>query len=84
MCCTGCSIRVRDENVKSAAELRRKAAISLGVAVIALVFLLETSIAHRSSPSPRSPLVWGLLGVMAVGGVAGWAWWRGQARRADD
>jgi hypothetical protein len=33
-------------------------------------------------PSPLSPLVWGLLGVIGVGALVVWAWSRAQARRA--
>ncbi len=61
---------------------KRRAAISLGIAFIALVFLLETSIAHRISPSPWSPWAWALLGAMAVGGILGWSWFRHRAHRA--
>jgi hypothetical protein len=49
-------------------ELQRKSAIALGISVICLLFLLETSFAHRVMPSPASPVVWGVLG--AVGAIA--------------
>jgi hypothetical protein len=44
------------------------------------VFLVETSIAHRAMPSPLSPVVWSVLGVMLAGGVIMAAWFRRKAR----
>ena len=46
----------------------RKAAIALGICVICVVLLVETSIADRAQPNPASPVVWTVLGV--VGAVA--------------
>lgn len=48
-------------------EYARKSKIALGLAVICLVFLLETSVAHRTTPSPASPYVWSGLGLTALG-----------------
>lgn len=48
-------------------DYARKSKIALGLFVICLVFLLETSVAHRTTPSPASPYVWGGLGLVAVG-----------------
>lgn len=45
----------------------RRAKIALGLAIICGVFLLETSVAHRTHPSPWSPWVWGALATMGLG-----------------
>ena len=59
---------------KAAAEYKRKSAIALGIALIAVLFLIETTVAHRTVPSPASPFVWSVL--VLVGGVAlACAWW---------
>lgn len=70
----------RDDREREAAELRRKSALALGITVISLVFILETSIAHRTTPSPASPIVWTVLGVTALGGVVMALWYRRKAR----
>lgn len=69
-----------DDAAREAAELRRKSAIALGIAIISLVFIVETSIAHRAMPSPHSPIVWTVLGVTLLGGVIMAAWFRRRAR----
>jgi protein-S-isoprenylcysteine O-methyltransferase Ste14 len=45
----------------------RKARIALGFFVICLVFLLETTVAHQTTPNPASPFVWTGLCLAAVG-----------------
>jgi hypothetical protein len=70
----------REARTREAEELRRKSAIALGMAVISLVFILETSIAHQTTPSPYSPVVWTVLGVMLAGGLIMAAWFRSRAR----
>ena len=65
-----------------AERLLRRSRIAWGVAVIALVFLMETWSVHQRMPQPASPYVWGLLvGVALAASVAAVAWGR-QARRA--
>jgi hypothetical protein len=54
--------------------LQRKAQIALGIAVICGLFLLETFVAHRTTPSPVSWLVWSLLGSSAVAALCLGAW----------
>ncbi len=47
-------------------ESARKAKLFLGFAVVLLVFLSETVVAHQRLPNPASPYVWGLLGLGAL------------------
>jgi hypothetical protein len=49
-------------------EDERKAAIATGIAVICVLFGVESAVAHHHVPSPLSWLVWTLLG--AVGTVS--------------
>ena len=60
----------------------KRAAISLGMAVIAAVFILETFIADRHHPNPASPVLWAVLGAVVAGGIAGFVWFRHLAARA--
>ncbi len=61
---------------------RQRAAISLGMAVIAAVFILETFVADRHHPNPASPVLWTVLGAVVAGGLAGFVWFRRLAARA--
>jgi hypothetical protein len=67
--------------VAKAAALRRQAQLAFGIAVIALLFLLETAVAHRTQPSAASPLIWSVLGLVAAAGVARGVWCSVEARR---
>lgn len=58
----------------------QRSRIAFGVAVICALFLAETAVAHRTTPSPASPLVWALLGSVAVAALAVGAWSRWKAR----
>jgi peptidoglycan/LPS O-acetylase OafA/YrhL len=50
---------------------QRRSAIALGICVIALMFVVESAVAHHHVPSPLSWLVWTVLGaVAAVAAVA--------------
>ncbi len=65
-------------------EPRHKAAIALGVAVICVLFLVETAVANHHHPSQASPYVWGVLALVAVGALAASVRWRLRARRDQD
>jgi hypothetical protein len=65
-------------------DLQRKSAIALGVSVIYGVFLLETSLAHRATPSPASPYVWSLLGAAGAIALVLSVYYRWKARSATD
>jgi hypothetical protein len=67
-----------------AADHQRQARLAYGIAVIALLFLLETAVAHRTQPSAASPLIWSVLGLVAAAGVARGLWCSVKARRQID
>jgi hypothetical protein len=61
--------------------LDRRAKLAFGVAVICGLFLTETMVAHRTTPHPASPVIWGVLGTSAVVAVVLGALWHRRARR---
>lgn len=58
----------------SSAAYRQRSRIALGVCVIALMFLSETVVVHMKVPNPASPVVWALLGTIAVAAAAYAIW----------
>lgn len=63
-------------------DCERKAGNALGICVIAGMFGLETVVAHNAHPNPASPLVWAVLGSVALGAGIAWVRYRSQAARA--
>ncbi len=58
----------------------QRSRIAFGVCVICGLFLAETVVAHRTTPSPASPVVWALLGGVAAVALAVALWSRAKAR----
>ena len=61
-------------------EYRRKSQLAFGIALICILFLLETWNADRRMPNPASPLIWAVLGTIAAVALAAAAWFRHKAR----
>ena len=55
---------------------------ALGACLISLMMLGETLVAHRVHPNPLSPIVWSVLGSVAVGSLIANRWLSTRALRA--
>ena len=62
-------------------ESARKARLCLGLAIVLLVLLSETVVAHQRLPSPWSPWVWGGLGLGVALSLGLAAWFHRRARQ---
>jgi hypothetical protein len=51
---------------KMPSDRQRKANNALGICFISLMFLAETVVAHQLHPIPASPLIWSVLGAVAL------------------
>jgi hypothetical protein len=58
----------------------QRSRIAFGICVICGLFLTETIVAHRTTPSPASPVVWTLLGTVAAVSLVVALWSRAKAR----
>ena len=65
-------------------EYKKKSSIALGVVLIALVSIMETWLADHRLPNPASPIVWSVLGAVAVVALACYFWYRAKSRQAAD
>lgn len=70
-------------NPLTARDWTRRSQLCFGMAVICVLFLVETAVAHRSVPHPASPIVWGVLGLVGMGAVVAGVVCRLRARRAE-
>jgi drug/metabolite transporter (DMT)-like permease len=61
-----------------------KSRIGFGIAVIALVFLVETHNVDRSTPNPASPVVWSILGLVGLLSLGYAVWCRHKAKLAGE
>lgn len=55
---------------------RRQANNALGFGLVALMFLGESWVAHQSHPSPASPFIWAVSGIVALAGFGYYARYR--------
>lgn len=65
-----------------ARDWTRRSQLSFGLALVCGLFLLETAVAHRTTPHPASPLIWTVLGLLALAGVASGLWCAARAAQA--
>ncbi len=63
-------------------DYRKKSQLSFGIALICLLFLLETWNADRQLPNPASPVIWTVLGMVGAVALVLAAWFRHKARRS--
>lgn len=62
-------------------RLDDRGSIAMGIAVICLLFLIETVVAHQTTPNALSPLVWSVLGGVGAVSMVLAAVWRTRAKR---
>lgn len=63
-------------------QYARKAKLAFGFAIVLLLFLGETVVAHQMLPNPASPYVWALLGGGALACLGLAAWFRRASRKS--
>lgn len=62
----------------------RNARLCLGGAVICVLFLIETFVAHQSRPNSASPYVWSVLGAISFVLLVLAAWLQARSRTEED
>jgi hypothetical protein len=72
----------RDGRMKS--QWLKKSQTALGVAVICVLFLVETALADRAFPSPLSAFIWAGLSIAGVLALTAHFRYRARARRIED
>ena len=65
-------------------DYKKKSSIALGIVLIALVSIMETWMADHRLPNPASPIVWSVLGAVAVVAFGFFWWFRAKANQAPD
>ncbi len=65
-------------------DYKKKSSIALGIVLIALVSIMETWMADHRLPNPASPIVWSVLGAVAVVAFGFFCWFRTKANQAPD
>ena len=65
-------------------DYKKKSSIALGIVLIALVSIMETWMADHRLPNPASPIVWSVLGAVAVVAFGFFCWFRAKATQAPD
>jgi hypothetical protein len=63
-------------------EYRKKSQLCGGIALICMVFLLETWSADRQLPNAASPFIWAALGTVAAVAIGLAGWFRYKAGKA--
>lgn len=62
-------------------SLLQKSRLYAGIALICVLFQLETWNAHRVHPHPASPVLWLVLGGVGAAAAVAAAWYRVRAGR---
>ena len=65
-------------------DYKKKSSIALGIVLIALVSIMETWMADHRLPNPASPIVWSVLGTVAVVAFGFFCWFRAKAKQTPD
>lgn len=67
---------------KTASDSMRRSQPGVGAALLCVLFLVETAVAHRSVPHPAPATRWSVLAIMGAGAVVAGIVRRLRARRA--
>lgn len=78
---SGCPPPLALRPSRTMSEDEKKSKIALGIAVICLIFGLETIMADRRAPNPLSPLVWSVLALVGAVALVAGVWFHRKAKR---